>query len=240
MPARIDPSTIDPSTKSTKELSYSRTSEERSYHKSKFDGPLTHAASILVSNEEDSKQGLIKLKLSENDRIHKEAPGIVGYCNSFDFLHLIGKLVRQPVVQGITFVAVMWALFAQDVCFGWVHKEYDIVFFYVTIIVFIILFSEMFVHIFLTRDYFASYFFMIDLIGTLILIPEIIIYATSDESYTSDDQSSGILSVARAGRVARTSAMLRVGRIAKVFRVIRTARAVQVRAIFSILNLKIY
>jgi len=184
------------------------------------------ASSILASGDKKGEH-THKLKLSENDRVHKEAPGIVGYCNSVPFLHNLGKQVRQPYVQGLTFMSVMWALFAQDICFGWVDKEYDVVFYWLTVLVFAILFSEMIIHIFLTRDYFASYLFMIDLIGTIILIPEIVIYATSDESFTNDDQGSGILSVARAGRVARTSAMLRVGRIAKVFRVIRTARAVQ-------------
>ena len=122
----------------------------------------------------------------------------------------------------------MWALFAQDICFGWVtDKAIDSGFAAVTILVFVILACEMIVHTFLTKNYFGSYFMVIDLVGTFLLIPEIFVYQTSDDHYSSDETADSILGVARAGRVARTAAMVRGGRIAKIVRVLRTARAMQ-------------
>ena len=127
----------------------------------------------------------------------------------------------------------MWALFAQDLCFGWMmEKEADPIFSVITVFVFIILALEMIVHMFLTVHYFGSYFMFIDLVGTFLLIPEIFIYNSSDDAYSSDNSEDSILSVARAGRVARTAAMVRIGRIAKIFRVLRTARAMQCLIMF--------
>lgn len=89
----------------------------------------------------------------------------------------IGKTVRGSKVQSVTFMSVMWALFAQDICFGWImDKDVDSIFSIVTVIVFIILALEMTCHMFLTVKYFGSYFMFIDLVGTALLIPEIFIY----------------------------------------------------------------
>ncbi|GMH86494.1 hypothetical protein TL16_g10564 [Triparma laevis f. inornata] len=84
-----------------------------------------------------------------------------------------------------------------------------------------------------TIPWLESYFMFIDLVGTALLIPEIFIYNSSDDAYSSDNAEDNILSVARAGRVARTAAMVRIGRIAKIFRVIRTARVMQCLLMFS-------
>ena len=141
---------------------------------------------------------------------YKSATGLVGRLNQNQWLNKLGKIVRGPRVQSVTFVSVMWALFAQDICFGWVmEKEADPAFVVVTVVVFVILAVEMLVHMFLTVHYFGSYFMFIDLIGTLLLIPEIFIYQSSDDAYSSDNSEDSILSVARAGRVARTAAMVR-------------------------------
>jgi hypothetical protein len=128
----------------------------------------------------------------------------------------------------------MWALFAQDICFGWImDKSLDPAFAAMTIIVFTILALEMLVHIFLTKSYFGSYFMVIDLVGTFLLIPEVFIYQASDDHYSSDETADSVLGVARAGRVARTAAMVRVGRIAKIIRVVRTMRVMQCLIMFN-------
>ncbi|GMH99670.1 hypothetical protein TrVE_jg337 [Triparma verrucosa] len=159
--------------------------------------------------------------------------GLVARLNQNPTLEKIGKTVRGSKVQSVTFMSVMWALFAQDICFGWImDKDVDSIFSIVTVIVFIILALEMTCHMFLTVKYFGSYFMFIDLVGTALLIPEIFIYNSSDNQYSSDNAEDNILSVARAGRVARTAAMVRIGRIAKIFRVLRTARAMQCLLMF--------
>ncbi len=161
-------------------------------------------------------------------RQEEKTETIVTRLNKIPALKRLGDTVRGSKVQSVTFMAVIWALFAQDVCFGWImDKDIDTVFVWITVFVFVVLSLEMTCHAFLTVNYFGSYFMIIDLVGTALLVPEIFIYASSDDDYASDNTEDSILSVARAGRVARTAAMVRVGRIAKVFRVLRTARAMQ-------------
>lgn len=154
--------------------------------------------------------------------------GLVGRLNDVPALKSLGLAVRGPKIQFVTFLCVLWALFAQDVCFGFISdKSVDPTFSAITIVVFAILALEFTCHLFLTPSYFMSYFMLIDLVGTALLVPEIFLYRSADTEYASDNTGDSILSVARAGRVARTAAMVRIGRIVKVFRVLRTARAMQ-------------
>ena len=65
-------------------------------------------------------------EINNNDKIVSAGTlpgGTVNYCNSFPLLHKLGELCRGSKIQFLTFVCVMWALFAQDVCFGWVEKS---------------------------------------------------------------------------------------------------------------------
>ena len=151
----------------------------------------------------------------------------VDYLNKVPFFRKVGAEIRGPRIQSISFCCVLWALFAQDIAFGWIkEKEVDSHFANVHLVVFAFLAIESFCHMLLTPSYAGSYFMVIDVVGTALLLPEVFIFQSSDKPQQAAGNDS-ILSVARAGRVARTAAMVRVSRLGKIFRVLRTARAMQ-------------
>lgn len=123
-------------------------------------------------------------------------------------------IVNHPLYTVLIVFCTLWALFADDITKGWFNTSVDLYISGATVFVLaVFVFETLFLSLF--RDkYLWSYFFWLDLFGAVSLVAELVPGFGNRNSLT----------VARAGRIARSAGSLRAGRITRLFRVFRFIR----------------
>ena len=130
----------------------------------------------------------------------------------------IKALLDSKVWQGLTMFNTMYALFATDIAMCWLSKTWDYPIAWVTFFVFLYFLFELTGNIVAERDYGAlpgylkyNFFFVLDFVGTVSLIPEFLIVFGVAETGVPDQ-----VILARVARAARIGA--RLSRVTKLFR----------------------
>jgi len=135
---------------------------------------------------------------------------------------------------GSTFMTIItiWALFGDDVRLMATYKEDDDIFLVLTIICLIAFSSELFIASVAKKNYFLGFYFFLDVVATLSLLPDIpAVYEgvsgikepnSQEDTASSSSSNSGVADntdIARAGRSSRAGT--RAGRIVRLVRLVR-------------------
>lgn len=126
------------------------------------------------------------------------------------------------------FVALMtlvtvYALFFDDVRILGFSKDADKGFYGLTVIVFFLFTFEIVVHSICTQGYFLSFFFWLDIISTLSLIPDIGWITDFFDSQLTKSASS-ITKTSRAARITRIIRIVRVLRLIRIVKLYKQAK----------------
>ena len=136
--------------------------------------------------------------------------------------------MNHTVVNIITMLMTIFALFGDDIRLAFFDKEVDYTFYNLTLICLIGFTLEITLNCVATPKYFNSFYFYLDVISTISLIADIKYIM---DLFTSEDQSSDnydnqdASQIARAGRSARVGT--RAGRMTRVIRLVRLIRIVR-------------
>uniref|UniRef100_A0A7S3DAQ7 Guanylate cyclase domain-containing protein n=1 Tax=Palpitomonas bilix TaxID=652834 RepID=A0A7S3DAQ7_9EUKA len=147
------------------------------------------------------------------------------------------KVLDGKIVTIVTTVATIFALFGDDIKLASLPKAADPYFEYTSLVCLILFFAELILLCIFKEGYvrmtrIGSFFFWLDLVAVLSLVPDIpfmwdpILLLFSGGSDDSGDVSAEALTFARAGRAARAGT--RAGRIVRMVRIIRMVRFVNV------------
>ena len=124
------------------------------------------------------------------------------------------------------FVLTIWALLMEDFRVAALDKENDQWIACVNLCVMILFFMEAAIRCYVQRAYFNSFFFWLDIVATLTLIPDWIqAFLPNDDSGSGDGgggAGSEQLQLARVGRSARVGT--RIGRLLRLLRVLRVLK----------------
>lgn len=114
-------------------------------------------------------------------------------------------------------LATIYALFFDDVRILAFQKQADQAFYGITVGVFFLFTFEIVVQSFISEGYFLSFFFWLDIISTLSLIPDI--------GWLTDYFETQLTK--KASQITKTSRAARVTRIIRIVRIIRLIRIVK-------------
>jgi hypothetical protein len=78
-----------------------------------------------------------------------------------------------------------------------------------------------------------SFYFVLDVIGTLSLVPDIIQLSEWSQSDNEAAQDLQVARAGRAGRLARSAGTLRLAKFARFFRIVRLVRVVRIFRVLS-------
>ena len=109
----------------------------------------------------------------------------------------IRNFINSKLFKTLVMIATFVALFGFDLTVAAFPQSFDIVTLTVLAIFFIVFSFEIIGSSILIRDYFFSFYFLLDLLGTLSLIPDLM------EIYVTTQGNEDTLNVARAGRAGR-------------------------------------
>ena len=145
----------------------------------------------------------------------------------------IGKnLLQSKAFQILILVSTLIALFGTDVFTAFIPSENGMLIEALLFGIMILFTFELFVNILCTDRYIGSFFFWIDFIGLLSLLPDIgFLWVLIVQEETNNDQ----IAILRAGRIIRTGTrttralrflkLLRFARMMRLFRVFRFVRS---------------
>jgi len=119
-------------------------------------------------------------------------------------LALLQALAGSKFMNAATIISTLWVLYALDIYFLVQRdKSSDNAMYTVTVLCLFILSFELGLSIFFKPEFFGSFYFYLDVLGVLSIIPDAIFLFTS--TFESWMTSASVLSVARAARAARAS-----------------------------------
>lgn len=117
----------------------------------------------------------------------------------------------------------IYALFFDDFRILGFAKDADRIFYGLTVTVFFLFTFEIVAHSIVTEGYFLSFFFWLDVISTLSLIPDIGWITEFFESQATK-KASAITKTSRAARVTRIIRIVRVLRLIRIVKLYKQAR----------------
>ena len=141
-------------------------------------------------------------------------------CKSFFHSYLTGVLVG---------LFTLYALFGDDARLLLFGKEHDEVFYALTVVCIAVFCTDISLSIWLRKEYLWSFYFCLDVISTLSLVPDIgWIWNAIPTASNSDTSLSEIQGAGKASRVgARASKIIRVLRLLKLIRLVKVYRQIR-------------
>jgi hypothetical protein len=121
-------------------------------------------------------------------------------------------------------VVTLYTLFLDDIRTIFIAKEKDEIFFGITLICFVIFMVEIIIGATCRQIYFLTFFFWLDLISTLSMLPDIGWFW---------DIVTGEGSNFEAGNAAQLAKTSRAGRVTRVIRVIRLIRLIRIVKLYK-------
>lgn len=128
----------------------------------------------------------------------------------------------KPVTVLMT-VFTIYALFGDDLRLALFPRSFDEVFYSLALIALVLFFVELMLNSIAKRDYLFSFYFWLDLLATLSLIPDI--GWIWDPIVGTDDGNSQGTSAIQAGRASRAGT--KAGRVVRIVRLVRLIRIVK-------------
>ena len=132
----------------------------------------------------------------------------------------IEKLLENYYWVGAMTVVTFYALFMDDIRYLWMPKSADETVDICTIICMSLYLIELFLGIIAVENYFLSFYFWVDLISLLSMIPDI--------SFLLEEIEGGIGGAGDGADVAKTGRATRVIKIIRIVRLIRLLRVMKI------------
>ena len=141
---------------------------------------------------------------------------------------VIVKFLDHHVVVAIMTIITIYALFFDDIRVLAFPKSADAVFYGITLFGMICFTIEIILASFAKEEYLLSFFFWLDIISTLSMIPDIgwvrdYIFGSGDAS----DDATDLAKTSRAGRVTRVVRVIRIVRLVRIVKLYKQAQHVQ-------------
>lgn len=153
------------------------------------------------------------------------------------FKDKISKFLDHTIVVVFMTLITIYALYLDDVKILFMPKSVDDVFSGITLSVMLCFCLEIFLAFYSKQEYRFSFFFYLDIISTISMIPdcEWIWTAIVDTSSTTNDGSSassatGLAKTSRAGRVTRIIRILRLIRLIRIVKLYKQKQLAEKRA----------
>ena len=131
----------------------------------------------------------------------------------------IEKLLENYYWVGVMTIVTFYALFMDDIRFLWIPKSADLTIDICTIICMSLYLIELFLGIIAVEKYFLSFYFWVDLISLLSMIPDI--------SFLLEQIEGGLGGAGDGADVAKTGRATRVIKIIRIIRLIRLLRVMK-------------
>lgn len=135
-------------------------------------------------------------------------------------------LQSYPVVGFISLVTV-YTLFFDDIRVLAIDKTYDGILFGITSACFLIFTVEILLAAMCREEYFMTFFFWLDIISTISMIPDIgwiWDYVTGEGGTPQAGNAASIVKTSRAGRVTRIIRIIRLIRLIRIVKLYKQAK----------------
>lgn len=129
------------------------------------------------------------------------------------------KFLDHHIVVTIMTIITIYALFFDDIRVLAFEKTADPVFYGFTLFGMICFTIEIMLASYAKEDYLFSFFFWLDIISTLSMVPDI--GWIRDEMFGSDNQSHNATDLAKTSRAGRVTRVVRVIRIVRLVRIVK-------------------
>lgn len=173
------------------------------------------AAKALVYSPDEPKTALKK-------SFTNDAESISIYFDKIEKLELVKymeKVLESRIWQIISIIATITSLLAYDFTIAFLPKSVDVSTDIVLVVVFAFFFAELAMASLFRRGYFWSFWFWLDLIALVSMIPDLVV--VSDYVNLSNTRASKAGKSGRSALVLKTIRMIRFSRLLRVLRVFR-------------------
>lgn len=134
----------------------------------------------------------------------------------------VNSFISSKIVSTVMFVVTIYALFGDDLRLAASPPSADDVFFALSTVALVLFAVEVVMNVIAKDDYLWRFYFWLDLVATISLIPDI---GWIWSAIVGDDSTDPSSSAIRAGRASRAGT--RAGRIVRIVRLIRLIRIVK-------------
>ena len=127
-------------------------------------------------------------------------------------------------------VVTLYTLFFDDLRVLFIEKKHDEVFYLITTICFVLFMIEIVVGSLCRYPYFMTFFFWLDLVSTLSMLPDIGWFwdlITGDETNINATNATQLAKTSRAGRVTRIIRVIRLIRLIRIVKLYKQAKLAQ-------------
>ena len=118
-------------------------------------------------------------------------------------------------------VVTLYTLFFDDLRVLFIRKEDDSVFFIITTVCFFLFLVEIVVGSLCRSPYFLTFFFWLDLISTLSMLPDIGWFWDIVTGEGSSINASNVTQLAKTSRAGRVTRIIRVIRLIRLIRIVK-------------------
>ena len=143
----------------------------------------------------------------------------------------LARFLDHPITQIVMTVITIYALFLDDIRILCFHKSADNGFYFVTLIAMIAYTLEIILGSIALDGYFMSFFFWLDIVSTLSMIPDCgwiwfpLMDSLTDNDSLQDRGTTDIAKTTRSGRVTRI--IIRIIRLMRLFRIVKLYKQVK-------------
>ena len=120
-------------------------------------------------------------------------------------------------------VLTFYALFCDDIRIIFFSKEVDNFFYAISCLVLLAFFTEILLYSIASPDYFLAFFFWLDVVAALSIIPDIG-WIMDNLAGSSTDQAASLAKTSRAARVTRVIRIIRIIRLIRIVKLYKQAR----------------
>jgi hypothetical protein len=127
-------------------------------------------------------------------------------------------------------LVTLYTLFFDDLRVLFIEKKHDEVFYLITTICFVLFMIEIVVGSLCRYPYFMTFFFWLDLVSTLSMLPDIGWFwdlITGDETNINATNATQLAKTSRAGRVTRIIRVIRLIRLIRIVKLYKQAKLAQ-------------
>lgn len=137
----------------------------------------------------------------------------------------VAKFVDHYAVVAVMTIITIYALFFDDLRVLLFPKEADPVFYAITLFGMICFTIEIILASYAKEDYLLSFFFWLDIISTLSMVPDI--GWVRDELIGGGDHSADATDLAKTSRAGRVTRVIRVIRLIRLIRIVKLYKQAQ-------------
>ena len=136
----------------------------------------------------------------------------------------IERLLENWWTVGLMMIVTIYALFFDDLRIIFLPPSTDIVWDWVTLICIILYMAELILASIAIEGYFFSFFFWLDLVAAVSMIPDVGFLVSAYEGSSQTDNASDLAKTSRASRVTRIIRIIRLIRLIRIVKIYKQAK----------------